>query len=89
MSEQASKLLRLKGVSEEQPEPEVDSVQILKQYHEKKLDQQNSDKFTNLDVKWNPDGTLNRLTAYRDGGVLYRLDFLWNFDGSLSKIMRR
>jgi len=89
MSEQASKLLRLKGISEVEEEPEVDSTKILKQYREKKLNQQNSDKWDDLDVDWNSDGTLNRLVAYKNGEVLYELDFAWNPDGSISKIMRR
>jgi antitoxin component YwqK of YwqJK toxin-antitoxin module len=89
LTEQASKLLRLKGVPEVEEEPEVDSTKILKQYREKKLNQQNSDKWDDLDVDWNSDGTLNRLVAYKNGEVLYELDFAWNPDGSISKIMRR
>jgi len=80
----------LKGVpiEEEEPKQEVDPARLLEQYREKKLDQQNPDKFDDLDLKWNPDGTLGHLTAYRNGEVLYEMDFAWNPDGSLSKIMR-
>jgi hypothetical protein len=88
--ERNRRLLALKGVSieDEEPEPKVDSGLILEQYRQKKVTQQNPDKWDDLDLKWNPDGTLSHLTAYRDGTVLYEMDFAWNPDGSLNKVMR-
>ena len=83
-------LLQMKGVAieEDEPEPETSSNRVLELYREKKADQQNYEKFDDLDLQWNSDGTLSHLTAYKDGAVLYEMDFAWNPDGSLNKIMR-
>lgn len=80
----------LKGVAteEEEPEPKVDSNQILETYRQKKVDQQNPDKFDDLNVKWNPDGTLSRMIAYKNGEVIYTLNFVWNANGSINQILR-
>lgn len=88
--ERNKRLLTLKGVpAEEEPSKvEVDSQQILEQYKKKKDSQQNPEKFDALDLKWNPDSTLNRMTAYRNGGVLYTLDFVWDAMGQLVAIKR-
>jgi antitoxin component YwqK of YwqJK toxin-antitoxin module len=84
------RLLRLKGapVEEDEPEVKIDTGQILRQHQERRQSKQDSEKFDDLDMQWNQDGTLAHLTAYKDGTVLYEMDFAWNPDGSLSKIMR-
>lgn len=41
-----------------------------------------------LETVWNPDGTLDVLTAYRDGRRVYRLSFTWNADGSLHSVSK-
>lgn len=83
------KLLALKGVpvEEEPPEPKVDSGLILKQYQQKKADQQ-SLEFDDLNLEWNPNNTLSRLTATKNGDVLYSLDFVWGAMGQLTAIRR-
>jgi hypothetical protein len=85
------RLLELKGVpvEEEPPEPKVDSAAILERYKRKKdSTKAATTEWDVLDPKWNPDNTLSRLTAYKNGEVLYEMDFAWNADGTLSKIMR-
>ena len=93
MTEQGKRALILKGVSveelaENEPQPKIDSAQILQMYRDKKVAEQNPDKWDDLDTIWNPDGTLSRLTTYKNGDILYEMDFAWNPDGTLSKIMR-
>lgn len=87
---QNRRLLELKGVAVEEEEPEVksDSQWILDQYRKKKAVKQDSERFDDLELHWNPDGTLNQIIAIQNGEVLYKLDFAWNSNGSLSQISR-
>ena len=93
LTENGKRLLALKGVSleelaENEPKPKIDSAQILKMYREKKVAEQNPEKWDDLDTVWNPDGTLSRLVTYKNGEVFWEMDFAWNPDGTLNKIMR-
>lgn len=87
MSEQGKRLLHLKGVeAEEDTEAAVVPEQVLEQFQKRKADK--NGVFDDLELNWNPDETLNRMVAYKNGLVLYELHFAWNSDGTLSKIMR-
>ena len=84
------RLLKLKGYEDEELEPEVVPEQVSEQFKtKKKADQDKSVEFDDLRLQWNSNGTLNRLSASRNGTVLYVLDFAWNYDGTLSNIFRR
>ncbi|MCJ7767853.1 hypothetical protein MUP79_05645 [Candidatus Bathyarchaeota archaeon] len=85
------RLLELKGVAieEETPKPESDSQWILEQYEKKKASTQDAvSEFDDLDLEWNPNNTLSRLTATKNGDVLYSLDFVWGAMGQLTAIRR-
>jgi len=90
MSEQGKRLLSLKGVETEQDtEDAVVPEQVLMQFQKRKaLKLDKNGVFDDLDLTWNPDGSLNRMVAYKNGDVLYEMHFAWNSDGTLSKIMR-
>ena len=88
---QNRRLLELKGVTieEEMPEVKSDSQWILDQYQKKKDAAKGTlTEWDVLEGQWNPNGTLSQLTAYKNGEVLYKLDFVWNSNGSLSQISR-
>ena len=90
MTEQAKKILRLKGVeTEETREDAVVPSQIWEMFQKRKaLRLDKNSQWDSLDGVWNPDGSLNHLVFSKNGEVLYEMHFAWNADGSLSKIMR-
>ncbi len=45
-------------------------------------------KITKLAFTWNPDGTVNTLTAYDGAEAIFTLTFAWNADGSLREAAR-
>lgn len=83
VTEEGKRLLILKGFQPEViEEPKVDSGLILKQYREKKAKTNASmTDWDDLEGQWNPDNTLNRLVFYKNGEVLYTLDFMWDATG--------
>ena len=87
--EKNRRLLRLKGVepAEDTTVPLIPET-VLRQFKERKTVKQNAAEFDDLQLNWNPDGTLNLMTAYRNGEVLYEMQFMWNADGTLNSVRR-
>ena len=87
--EKTRRLLRLKGVETvEDPLDPVVPATVLQQFRTRNAVKLNAATFDDLQLTWNPDGTLNTMMAYQRGDVLYELQFLWNADGTLSEIRR-
>lgn len=88
--EKHRKLLSFKGVETEQDtQGAVVPTQVLMQFHKRKtLKLDKNLEWTDLHSEYNPDGSLNRLTFYKNGMVLYEMHFIWNANGTVSRIRR-